>query len=311
MILIETQKTAVPMANTHRGAAHERFLSNLAACLPLMTLPVTVLLLREALPAWVFMWAIAFALFFGCKWLTWWPERNTQGAVWRHWAYLFAWPGLDARGFLGVNHHPAKPSTASWLAAIRNTILGALLLWGLTPTISSAPVIQAWAGMVGVILILHFGTFNLLALFWQTRGINAAPLMQQPSRAVSLAEFWGRRWNSAFSQIAHQFLFRRMHRRLGASAATMTVFLASGLVHELVISLPAEGGYGLPTAYFALQGAGLLFERSRMGRRLGLGRGWRGRLFVWVLTAMPAYWLFHPAFIRNVILPMLHAIGAT
>jgi hypothetical protein len=29
-----------------------------------------------------------------------------------------------------------------------------------------------------------------------------------------------------------------------------------------------------------------------------------------VVTAGPAYWLFHPIFIRNVILPMLHALGA-
>jgi hypothetical protein len=66
----------------------------------------------------------------------------------------------------------------------------------------------------------------------------------------------------------------------------------------------------LPTAYFFIQGLGLIFERTAAGQRLGLGRGWRGWLFATVCTAGPAYWLFHPVFVHNVILPMLHAIGA-
>ena len=74
---------------------------------------------------------------------------------------------------------------------------------------------------------------------------------------------------------------------------------------------PARGGYGLPTAYFLLQAAGLIFERTRLVRWLGLGGGWRGWLFTAVVTVGPLYWLFHPVFVRNVILPMLQAIGAT
>jgi hypothetical protein len=65
----------------------------------------------------------------------------------------------------------------------------------------------------------------------------------------------------------------------------------------------------LPTAYFILQGLAVLFERSRIGRRVGLGRGVRGWLFTLACTAGPAFWLFHPFFVRNVILPMLQAFG--
>ena len=81
----------------------------------------------------------------------------------------------------------------------------------------------------------------------------------------------------------------------------------------MVITIPARGGYGLPTAYFLLQGLGLLLERSVAGVRLGLGvgTGIRGRLYAIALVVGPAYWLFPPVFVRNVILPMLHAIGAT
>jgi len=46
-------------------------------------------------------------------------------------------------------------------------------------------------------------------------------------------------------------------------------------------------------------------------RRVGLGRGWRGWLFTLIVAAAPAFWLFPPPFVRNVILPMLTFIGAT
>ena len=36
----------------------------------------------------------------------------------------------------------------------------------------------------------------------------------------------------------------------------------------------------------------------------------RGWLFMVLITAGPAYWLFHPTFVQNVILPMLKSISA-
>ena len=136
------------------------------------------------------------------------------------------------------------------------------------------------------------------------------PVMQAPFRAASLSDFWGKRWNTAFNGLAFQLAFRPLARRFGITGATMGVFLISGLVHEAVISLPARGGYGLPTAYFIFQGLAVLAERSSWGRRAGLGCGVRGWFFVVLLTAGPAFWLFHPVFIHNVILPMLLAFGA-
>jgi alginate O-acetyltransferase complex protein AlgI len=91
----------------------------------------------------------------------------------------------------------------------------------------------------------------------------------------------------------------------------MCVFLVSGLIHDLIISVPAGAGYGLPTLYFLVQGAGLLFERSQVGGKLGLRHGWRGWAFVLLVTAAPAFWLFHPAFVTRVILPFMQAIRAS
>jgi alginate O-acetyltransferase complex protein AlgI len=90
----------------------------------------------------------------------------------------------------------------------------------------------------------------------------------------------------------------------------LLVFAVSGLIHDLVISLPARAGYGLPTLYFLLQGAGVTVERSRLGRRLGLGQGLRGWLFMAVFLTVPVLGLFHPWFVLRVILPFMQAIHA-
>jgi alginate O-acetyltransferase complex protein AlgI len=82
------------------------------------------------------------------------------------------------------------------------------------------------------------------------------------------------------------------------------------LIHELVISLPANAGFGLPTAYFLVQGLGVLAERSPAGERLGLGSGIAGWMFTIIVVAGPAFWLFHPPFVSRVILAFMKAIGA-
>ena len=134
--------------------------------------------------------------------------------------------------------------------------------------------------MAGLVLLLHFGSFQIVALMWQSAGMNAKPIMSAPLRATSLAEFWGKRWNLGFRQLGYELIFRPLHRVLGVELAGLLVFLVSGLIHDLVISVPARGGYGLPTGYFLLQGAGITMEHSRWGKRLGLAHGARGWLFM-------------------------------
>jgi len=114
----------------------------------------------------------------------------------------------------------------------------------------------------------------------------------------------------AFRDVVHAYLFRASLRRFGLAGATLAVFFVSGLVHDLVISLPARGGWGRPTIYFVIQGFGVLLERSRLGRWLGLGRGVPGWLFCAAVSLAPLPLLFHQPFIEGVVLPMLVAIGA-
>jgi alginate O-acetyltransferase complex protein AlgI len=110
--------------------------------------------------------------------------------------------------------------------------------------------------------------------------------------------------------LAHTFVFRPVVTRLGIAAATMAVFLVSGLVHDAVISIPARGGYGLPTLYFLIQGCGVLLERSRGGRRLGLRKSVRGRLLCGAVVLAPVGLAFHRPFVERVVVPMLEALGS-
>jgi alginate O-acetyltransferase complex protein AlgI len=259
------------------------------------------------------MGLLAFALFAGCKWLTW--RRTPPAGIpgWRHWGYLLAWPGLDATAFLLRGPIPAgaRPTAGEWGSAAAKFLLGGLLLRGLARMIpASQEVLRGWVGMAGIALVLHFGAFHLLSCAWRSAGIDARPLMNRPLASGSVSEFWGKRWNTAFRDLTHRFLFRPLTARWGPRRALVAGFLVSGLVHELLISVPAGGGYGGPTLYFVLQAAALLAERSRAGQTIGLGRGWRGRCFTLLVVGVPAYGLFHPPFVRNVILPLMGALGA-
>jgi hypothetical protein len=264
------------------------------------------------MPRWILMWTMAIALYAGCKWLTYARVRDRGNLpARRRLGYLLAWPGMDAEAFLARRHASVAPPTHEWLAAWLKIALGIVLTWVVARRAWPAtPLVAGWIGMLGAIFVLHFGTFHLLSLAWRRAGVDAIPLMRSPIRSTSLSEFWGRRWNVAFHELASRFTFQPLRPRLGVTAATLTTFLASGLIHELVISVPAGGGYGLPTGYFMLQGLGVAGERSGMGRAMGLGRGWRGWAFTVVVTAGPVYWLFPPPFIHQIILPMLGVMRA-
>ena len=269
--------------------------------------------LGSALPAWIWMWLIAYALFLGAKWVT--IQRFLRSGKrvgsGRLLAYLLLWPGMEVRAFSGTSPGPS-PAGREWAGAAARMLFGAAVVWVGVPLMGATrSFITGWIGMIGVVLLLHFGLFHLLSLLWRALGINARPIMRSLAGATSLSGFWGERWNTAFSNLMHENVFKPLTKWAGPGSALFLVFLISGVLHELVISVPAHGGYGLPTAYFVLQGLALLFERSQPGRRLGIGSGWKGRCFVVLVAGVPAFGLFHPLFIDRVILPMLHAIGAT
>ena len=293
---------------------NSKSISTFWAWVPFCLFPTVAIAYQSFFPEkWVFMWVLAFAIYISCKWLTlcltW--KRGFSSGILRSCGYLFLAPDMDAKPFMDDAPVVHRPAPVEWITASCKFLLGICMLWLVAPSVyESNPVLGAWVGMFGIILLLHFGSFHLVALAWRAQGIGAVPLMQSPALSTSLSAFWAERWNRGFNQLAHDLVFRVAYRRCGVAVAMLLVFLASGLVHDLVISLPAGGLFGLPTIYFMIQGIGVLIERSKKGRRMGLNRGLRGWVFMFVFTAGPAYWLFHEAFLENVMVPFLKVIHA-
>ena len=224
--------------------------------------------------------------------------------------YLLLWPGMDATAFLGSRPHPAKPDIGEWALALFNLAAGLVLLFWVIPEITSErAIIEGWIGMIGLVFVLHFGLFHVMSLCWRLNGVDAQPIMNFPILSSSLSDFWGRRWNSAFRHLAFTRVFRPLAGRMGVAWTTMVVFVVSGLIHDLILSVPVHGGWGKPTVYFVLQGIGLLVERSHLGRRLGCGKGVVGRLVCGLFVVAPLGLLFHEPFVRHAILPTLAALG--
>ncbi len=270
--------------------------------------------LRERLVPWAWMWAMGLLLFAGFKLLTILhsPATDfTRLSRGRRVGYLAFWPGLRVQPFL---QNAAAPSdhAAVWASGCVNLLAGVALLW-IAPHFlpDSSPLwVRAWLGMAGICLMLHFGVFDLLAAGWRYLGVPVAKVFDNPLRSTSLAEFWGNRWNRAFSDFARDLIYLPLARRLGAGVAGLVVFLFSGLMHELVISVPAGAGYGGPTLYFVGQALLLRLEHFRPVRGFIRGRPVLGWLWTALAVLGPVPLLLHSAFLHDVVVPFLRVLGA-
>ena len=269
--------------------------------------------LHDCIPAWGEMWLVAGSLFLLFKWLTWSRRSTRHSAIggFSAWGYFCGWVGLDADEFCKSPSSVKQPVGRDWALAAGKTLLGAAVLWGrLRHLPADRPIVIGALGFASLLLVLHFGVFHLLALAWRRKGVPVEPIMCLPLLARSLADFWGQRWNRAYRQVSFDYFFRPAISRFGVAFGTLSAFLASGLIHELVISFPAGAGYGGPTLYFVIQGIGLLLERTTLCRRWTRSFPPCGRLLTLAFVLGPVGLLFHESFLTRVIVPFLEVIGA-
>jgi alginate O-acetyltransferase complex protein AlgI len=289
-----------------------RNISNLQKYLPVTVLITTGLITKPLVNEWQFMWIFAFAIFFSCKWITLADALNTIPIVNNKKAalYLFAWVGMDARRFFS-NNKKHVIQYKIWLETIAKILIGMFLVYVVTEKVYiKHHILGGWVGLAGLGLIIHFGSFHLLALVWNKIGRNVKPIINFPLLSLSLTDFWSNRWNLAYRDLSRNYILRPLAPKIGVGYTTIIVFVVSGLVHELVISFPANGGYGLPTLYFIIQTVGVFIEKSRFGKLLGLDNAIKGRIFALIFVFAPISLLFHNTFIEKVIIPFLHQIGS-
>ena len=116
------------------------------------------------------------AIFCGCKWLTWRRSMIRGVALWRHVGYLLAWPGLDAPAFLS-GHRTDKPPLQEWCFAWGKFAVGVLLLFFVARQVTAEDLYWVgWVGMIGLVMVLHFGLFHLLSCAWRRVDVDARPL---------------------------------------------------------------------------------------------------------------------------------------
>ncbi len=250
--------------------------------------------LASPISSWLWMWILAGALWVAFKCM----NYRLAGGIRMVDPLYFFWVGTEAEAFRYGNKAVAsRPKLKNCLVFIG---LGFVVLIGVFPHFNH-PIALGWLGIFAMLFLFHFGIFGLLGGFLNILGVAVEPIMDAPWKAKSLMDFWGPRWNRAFSGWARVWIFRPLVRKLGVRWGTLAGFLASGISHELVISVPARGGLGLPTLYFALQAAGVLVQRRVSA--------FRGRFFTLVMVLLPAPILFHTFFLERVFAPMMRELS--
>lgn len=209
--------------------------------------------------------------------------------TWPRWfMFAFLWFGMDPTPFA------AKRRELTWKKDAA-TGLGCLLV-GLTLSVGVAymDTHSILIMFVPLSIAFHYGALRLLTAFWRMQGIAVRPLFRNPLVSRGLADFWAKRWNLSFSQMMVRTVQRPIRMKLGKQPALFAVFLISGLLHELAITVPVQHGYGMPTLYFALHGIVVLLEKKTWPL-------WLSRSMALILVAAPLHFLFPTLFTEEVI----------
>ncbi len=193
------------------------------------------------------------------------------------------------------------------IKGISEILVGLLLLYSSTVVEASSIKIffvSELLLLVSLSLILHFGVLNLFTAAWRLAGVDVRELFRSPYKSKSLKEFWGRRWNIAFSEMTSLVAYKPLKHRVSPEIAMVLSFLLSGLLHEIAISFPVNSGYGLPLLYFLVHGVLMYAENTLSFVKRIINDKILSHIWVlgWLILPIPL--LFHTKFIELVLKPL-------
>lgn len=220
------------------------------------------------------------------------PRRLT---IPRYAVFTLLWFGMDPGSFVrrrsGLDW---KGDVGLGLLLMLLGTLGAWFVWAM-------PWRHILLMFLPMSLGFHFGALRVLKGALRAAGFPVRTLFPNLLEARGIGDFWSKRWNVGYSQMMQRLVGRPVEGRLGEGAGVMAVFLGSGVLHELAITLPVGSGFGLPTLYFTLHGLLTLIERT-LGRPIG-------KIPALLAVVLPLELLFPPAFQKEVILRCLEVFG--
>lgn len=222
--------------------------------------------------------------------------------------FALGWPGMDPLPFEQLGKHKQISIERSYLrSGLLSLVAGLVLLYSLARLLHNQALPEYWLcllSFIPFIMIFHIGIGNIGVSLWAVLGIAVTPLMDAPWKAEQLGTFWGKRWNIAFIQMTRITLFVPFARRQKGTWALLLSFLISGIFHEVALTLPVDGGYGLPLLYFTIQALLVLAER----KFIHLWPPFARRLWTYTCLLIPFPLLLPPAFLSKMILPLLNVL---
>ncbi|XP_021757896.1 long-chain-alcohol O-fatty-acyltransferase-like [Chenopodium quinoa] len=141
--------------------------------------------------------------------------------------------------------------------------------------------------------------------------VELHPPFDEPYLSTSLQDFWSRRWNLMVTDVLRHTIYVPMRVFLSKDnvrqqkvliPSVMTVFLVSGLIHELIFYyLTFVNPTWEVTCFFGLNGILVILEsylKRNLGRKLRLHWALSGPLSLGLVMGT-GYLLFFPPFLRN------------
>lgn len=213
--------------------------------------------------------------------------------------FIFLWNGVNPTPFFNRPYFSKDSYSEKILTGILCILIGSIVCVVGVYLVRLSMFIGGIFILIGISFLFHFGFIKLQTILLRKMGYNVNYLFDSPIKSNTLKEFWGKRWNTAFSEMTAILVFKPLVKRCDKNYALFFSFLFSGILHEIAISLPAKGGYGLPTLYFMIQYLLILIETQ-----------FKISSKIWTITCLICFLnlIFPKPFIENIIYPSLASI---